>query len=292
MTRQWPAVLFVLFSIAVALRLPALFQDLPPYVFCDEAIFHDEVTRLLSTGSWQALEFRSGGLNIYPVLVTAKLATWLSTAPLSSETVLWIGRILHAVILNAASIFFIFLATREMFGRPNIAIYAAFAYAISPMVLSVSRLWYPDHFIAFFSSGALLYMTRTLSHPRRKKLLLKLGCFCGCAISVKYTGILLAVPVLVLLLFQFEMDAAERGWKRAACQLLAQGALIGISAIVTFALLNFSLFAEPQKFASDFAYNINNYKRTGPWPHQWLVHVFYYVMAEFEDVRFQVHLKI
>lgn len=255
-------ILIVLFAIAVILRMPALFQELPPYLFCDEQIFADETMRMFASGSIVANEFKAGGLNIYPVLFIIKLFyTFTGNVPEYQQVIVF-GRLIYAVILNSASIFFIFSTARLLFGRNDVAFYAAFGFLFSPMIYATSRIWYPDHYIIFFSSGFLYFVARTLKDRFDRTSHILVGLFLGLAISVKYTGLLLLLPIiLVFCLNYYSVKSSKKELKTTAFKLAGYLSLTLCSALIVILIVNFSAFINYQRFIGDFIFNIHNYRQ-------------------------------
>ena len=72
-------IVFIIFLLAVLLRLPFLFTELPPYQFCDETIYFNQLIRLIEhkDASYDFYEFRAGGFNFLPMLPISYLVNLL-----------------------------------------------------------------------------------------------------------------------------------------------------------------------------------------------------------------------
>ena len=92
---------------AFILRLPGLFQELPPYQFCDEEFFWGEVNRMIRSNSYFAQEFRAGGANIYPMFYLTKFINMFLPDLLRSTGVLIIGRLLLVGVMGSLNIIII-----------------------------------------------------------------------------------------------------------------------------------------------------------------------------------------
>ena len=66
-------ILFCIFVISLVSRLPLIWNNLPPYQFCDETIYFEEVMRMILTGDVLPNEYRAGGFNLYPAFYLLKI---------------------------------------------------------------------------------------------------------------------------------------------------------------------------------------------------------------------------
>jgi 4-amino-4-deoxy-L-arabinose transferase-like glycosyltransferase len=250
--------LAVLLVVSVALRIPGLFQDLPPYTFCDEDIYAGEAFRMYQEGTWRTVEFRSGSFNTYPVLVIASVLP-----PLDQVGFLLLGRVFYAVVLNSASVLLIAATTKTLFGRRDVALVAAFGFLISPTALALSHYWYPDHYLVFFSALLLFFLARLVTGRRSWIEYVALGIAWALGLSVKYSFAFAAVAIAITLLIvwrQSEDAGGIRGFLRTA----GRGGLIVVaSTIIAVCVLNVGAFFEPREFAEDFLFNFQNYGREG-----------------------------
>jgi len=126
-----PALLFV---VALIMRLPSLFHELPPFQFCDEFIFSNETRDMLSSGRLIANEFKAGGFNIYPALMISKLISAFSIHPLDFNSLIVIGRAFYILFLSSGTVIFIYLTGELISKNKYIGIYSALAYLISPCI--------------------------------------------------------------------------------------------------------------------------------------------------------------
>ncbi len=258
----WIAV--VLFAAAVAVRLPAVFRELPPYLFCDEGIFLGDVRQQLNGGALGADDFRSGGVNIYPVVGLWRILSMLGVGAPSDTALVISGRLLLTVLLGAGAVIPIYLATRVISQRRAIGVVAGLAWIVSPYVLGVSRYWYPDHYAAFFSSWVLLFAVLILMRKPSWSYFVGLGAAWGLASATKYSGAFLGVTLLVVLLALWRRERNEafvRTWPPAA--LMRRGAGAVGSAGFVFLVANWSLFRTPERFRADFMFNVENYSTSG-----------------------------
>jgi 4-amino-4-deoxy-L-arabinose transferase-like glycosyltransferase len=253
----YPRVLFALFVSAILLRLPAVSQGLPPYVFCDEDIFFGDAFRMLQSGSWSAQEFRSGNFNIYPALILAKVVSLFMVV--DATVFLIIGRLFYAVFLGAASIYLVAAAARKLSGRNEVGLLAACGFLLSPTVRADSREWYPDHYLMFFSALILYIIVRILMGHTTRWNYISLGVAWGVGLSVKYTFAFMILPILIMFLATWlRLRSQGNGEGRFLAECL-RATLTGVATGIVFALLNISAFGNPDKFVTDFSFNLTNY---------------------------------
>jgi 4-amino-4-deoxy-L-arabinose transferase-like glycosyltransferase len=90
----------------------------------------------------------------------------------------------------------IFATGTRLFQDDKTALLAAAIAAFSPLMLGVSRIWYPDHYAVIFSALALYAATRiaTTQKPDLHHYIL-LGIAVGLSISAKYNGLFFAALI-------------------------------------------------------------------------------------------------
>lgn len=242
--------------VALLLRFPALWQDRPPYLFCDEGIYYSDALQMLQNGSWTSLEFRSGPLNVYPIVILIRLLSPL--IQFTDVQVLYIGRFALPILLGAAAVAPIAQFVRTITGRRFWALIAVGFYLSSQMLLAVSRYWYPDHYLVFFTAIFALITSKILIAKGRIWLLSILaGISFAAGISVKYTMAVLIAPLLIAYFAWIRRRMNESN--RSVFKL----ALAPVSALITTLLVlllfhantisHIDLFFEAQ------AYNSKNY---------------------------------
>lgn len=254
------------FAVAALLRVPATVQELPPFQFCDELLFSSEAQRLVLDHQWVTLQFRSGGLNIYPMVIVGRV---LNRLGLFDPTAFVIeGRWLYSVLLASAAVFFVAGAARVLTGSRRVGLIAALLFLLSPSLLAVSRYWYPDHYSVLFSSVLvyllLLLMRRQLSGRRRITLIASVGAALGASLAVKYTFSVAGLPVLLALASQVVVPTG-RVSHRIRQFVIELGVVVVVTALVAV-LLNFSAIVNPVGFSEGFNFNVQNYGRPGSSP--------------------------
>ena len=263
------ALIFILLA-AVLLRLPAIFQELPPYLFCDEGMFASEAFAMLQQDRMLTTQFKAGGLNIYIPLIVAK-GIFIFNHNLFSynnygyTNFVVLGRIIYLLLINPLILIFIYLSAVELFQKKIIGLFASLAFLISPLALANSRMWYPDHYIGLFSAALFYFLIKNNKAPFKLLNYLWIGTFLALAISTKYTGLLL-VPIagIVLLINLFWPIYRSRSYTKADFQNLFKLLfIIPISTMAVLIIVNMSAITNTSQFISDFNFNIENYKRHG-----------------------------
>jgi len=266
-------ILFGLLLLLALIRLPIMMQELPPFQFCDESMFFGEVQRLYFANEWVTHEFRSGGFNIYPVLILTKILGYIYD--LSSVDILLIGRYFYLVFLALLSGYG-FYKVGSIVGGNILGVICIALYIISPYVYSISRYWYPDHYIAaavvWTNYYAIKYYKEYLDE---RKTLLSCGALFGVCLSIKYTAILLLFPIgfyVVGKIFKF------REFK-SSCKILGRElAYFAVAAAFVWLVFNFSIFYDFHGFLRGFIFNVNNY---GPRSYDRLDGIIFYLVTIF-----------
>jgi 4-amino-4-deoxy-L-arabinose transferase-like glycosyltransferase len=262
--------LICILLLAVLSRVPAIFQELPPYLFCDEGLYADEAFVMLQQNRLVTHQFKAGGLNIYLPLFLAKIILIFNNSIFSYTNFGYtnfviLGRAIYILLINPLTIIFIYFSAVELFRKKSIGLFAALAFLVSPLLLANSRMWYPDHYIGFFSAGLVYFLIKNYQAPEKIFNYLMIGVFLALTISTKYTGLLL-VPVVgtILLVNLFWSDSSILPRLRfkllVIVKLLVYAAL---SAVIILLIVNFSALVVTHLFIRDFNFNIENYGRHG-----------------------------
>lgn len=256
-----PWVIFGLIAILSLSRLGILFQELPPFLFCDEAIFAGEAHAMLIEGRHLTSEFKAGAINIYPLYVLGVLIQNLLGITLNVTDFIIAGRVFYLMILAPASLYFIYRSAIILFESKGIALLAIFSVFVSPYFYSVSRIWYPDHYIVFFSSMALYLMSRYYKELNHWSFPILIGIAIAATTSVKYTGIFLS---LFFAAFVILKQISVPGTHGSAVKSIVRDGLVAFGFLmITLAIINFSAFYNTDKFLADFKFNLSNYDRGG-----------------------------
>ena len=245
--------LWTLFFLALAIRIPAaLFQELPPFQFCDEEIYSSEVFKMLAEMRFFTKEFRAGGMNIYPAYFLGLIYTFLKGHIPSLTELILMGRIFYDVILNSLTLFILYFIAQEVLPHnKRFPFLLVSLFVLSPMILGVSRLWYPDHYIIFFSSYALLLFLRLARGLRTTSLLWQTGLAMALVVSSKYTGLFLVIPYVFATFQDWQKNKDHKTHFIVFC-----------SFILSFCLLQSSGFIHPNDFKEGFLFNLKNYQRS------------------------------
>jgi hypothetical protein len=238
------------------MRLPGLFQELPPYQFCDEEFFWGEVNRMILSNSYLAEEFRAGGANIYPMFYLTKFINMFLPDLLRSTGVLIVGRLILVGVMGSLNIIIIKKICDYLFSNKVITKITIILYVISPYILSNSRIWYPDNYIFVFSAIFFLGLIKTLKFPSNISSYILLALGLAFTISTKYTGILLVLPAFLILFFNFL-------YVKEKTVILTNFALFLTIFLVFLLLLNYSILVNFEKFILAFNSNRALYSNHG-----------------------------
>jgi 4-amino-4-deoxy-L-arabinose transferase-like glycosyltransferase len=220
------------------------------------------VVRMLSTNDWVTSQFLSGPLNSYPVFFIAKFFSLFH--PVSHLDVLMIARILLPLVAGSVAVFFVAEFTRIVSNNRQTALIAALLFITSQMILSISRFWYPDHYIILFVAITAWLSAKIAYNKGNFLVAAGLGIAFGAAVSVKYTAVLLLVAIGLAFVLRFvdflKSSNSRGGWK----WLLTAGPLTALCAGLTILLLHFSAILRPQEFLAAQAWNASNYANESP----------------------------
>ena len=248
-------IVFIIFLLAVLLRIPFLFTELPPYQFCDETIYFNQLIRLIEQTNrpYDFYEFRAGGFNFLPMLPISYLVNLL---PYDNElTLIFFGRLFFNVLLSSASVFFIYKLTFLLSNSKKVSYLSILFFLLSPYIFSVSRYWYPDHYIYFFSAGFFYYLFLILKSKKINILdFKKISIIFALLLSIKYTSILLSICFLFILYKFFPLNVNSK-------KLFNIFKTSFIYFFVTLIIFNIGILFEPAEFIKGFYFNLENYQR-------------------------------
>ena len=150
----------------------------------------------LTDWGWAPYNYLAGGINYYipPLIIIAAQKLFHSAFDMQ-QIVLW-SRIIGPGVLSCLAIPLTFSIAKRLFQDDKIALLAAGVLAFSPLMLSVSRIWYPDHYAVIFSALSLYAAVRiaTEQHPLKRDYIL-LGIAVGLSASTKYNGLFFAALI-------------------------------------------------------------------------------------------------
>lgn len=257
--RQFSSVtiMFLLVSLAFIIRLPSLRSERHPYLFCDEGMFLLDAFRMYESGNLVTQEFRSGSLNSLPITILARLLQPLFGV-LTVDGFLTLGRVALTVTLSSLATIFIFLATKKITASNKLALLSALIYVLSPFAMAMSRYWYPDHYIVFFSSIFLWLVADVEFASLTKRKIFFIALTAALALSTKLTF----APIFGAWLLA---AAARSLWASKAEMLIVRTVVIKIVSmslltLMLFCFINYSIFITPGGFLSGLAFNSNNYQ--------------------------------
>ncbi len=183
-------------SLAALTRFPALSQDQPPYMFCDEEwFFYGDVINMLNADGVSSGSLTSGPMNVYPVWILVRIIELFT--PLSDNQVLLLGRIVLPFGLGVLAVVPLAMFIRYFSGLRYLGLAGVAFYAVSPFLSAVSRYWYPDHYIFFFSTLVLMFSARLITVEKPFWTSVLLGISSAMVFSVKYTAAVLAIFVFL-----------------------------------------------------------------------------------------------
>ena len=251
--------LTILFFFAVLLNLFFIFNEIPPYQFCDENMF---ITQLkgLENNFTNFFEFRAGGFNYLPLF----LFTYFSNSDL-----LIIGRIFYLVIISSGTVFFIYKISYLLSENIKLSLLSSFLFVFSSYYFAVSRYWYPDHYIYFFSSIFFYYLLKILKNEKVNISDLSFFVFLfAILLSIKYTTILL-FPSFGFILYKIIKTNFYVNYNN----FIFINLRLLLIFIITISIFNIGIFFNISEFSNDFKFNLNHY---GGYSNEFLLDSFLY----------------
>ena len=226
--------------LALGLRLPLAFAGFPYINYVDEGHVLHPVVALLESGGWDpkwhlypSLPFyaMAGAVRVYSpvysVIHGRPLRGDLSEFPpkvydlIAPAEVLAAGRLV-TLAFSLGVVVLTGLLARRVTGSEAAGWFAALAAAVVPALVIRGAIATVDPFTTFFTVAAVYFAEGAVrgSRPWRDSILA--GLMIGCALTSKYTGVLVCVPVAFTLL------RVAGGWryKARAIELAALASLV------------------------------------------------------------------
>ncbi len=230
-------------------RLPQLNYNQYPFAQCDENIYLSESSRMVTENTVMFNEFRGGGVNFLPTVLSVILGLDLDPASLQL-----LGRVLLTVVIGGLAPGLAFLLTQQLTRNLFISWFVGLSTLFSPLLLINSVYWYPDSYIASFALLAMWLATRILSDESiaTKKLVI-LGVVMGLGLSVKVT-FLAVIAVILYLIWARERENFLRPVRDS--NLLK----VTIPAVLTWLVVNWPALVTPIDFIRNNGGNVVVYQ--------------------------------
>lgn len=252
----------ILFAVNALLRLPAVYQDQPPFNFCDESIITSTAYTLATNGNLVLKDYLYGGMNFYLPALVARGLQLLGANYLESEgSFVLLSRFLFCIFLSSFAAVFVYFSALNFFKSKNISAIAAIMFTLSPMALGLSKIAYPDHYIVFFSAGFLFFCSclhnENGSVSFFKKSTFWAGAFIGFALAVKYYSVIFVVPLFIFILKKYLGDKKS---ELQSSSLFKELFVAGSGVLLGFFIISPTLPFYFQQFISDMQSNVARYK--------------------------------
>ena len=182
-----------IFFLNIFLRIPSLFQELPPNTFCDEDEIIDKAFHRYQQD--QIYFYGVGQINYYLAASPSYIYEAIVGEKPSKRNFIVFARIAGVIVLNSISAVIMFFIGLLLFNSLPRGLLLSFLYTFSPMILGVSRIFYPDHFIIICSTLCLFLSLIIFKGIGPLKLnLIMCSLVIAIASSIKISGAILVIP--------------------------------------------------------------------------------------------------
>ena len=241
----------------IVFRIPSMNNSIPPYFFfCDEGMYINETFRMLKENNYFQEMFKSGPINIYPVLILYKIYILLFDKTLDFTELLIFGRLILPIIFSALTIIFLDKLVKLIFSNSFLARFiAASLFTFSPYIFGQSRIWYPDHYQFLATTALAYYLLKLFYSELNFKSFLPVALSFSVLVSIKYSGLILGLPIFVVILIK-NID----NYKNYNLSFVIKNNLIYlVSGFAILLIINFSAIVNFDKFLEGFNFNLHNY---------------------------------
>jgi len=232
------------------LRSLSLNKELTDFLYCDEAIYQNEIERIIAQNDFVTGVFLSGGLNFFPVSFILELFTKLEPSA-NADTRLMIIRFLFPIILSSVTVILIYFLAKSLHLSDQVALVSSLLYSIAAFPVSQSHIYYPDSYSVFFGTLAMYSIVKFMNSTGFNLHFMAFAISLG--VSIKYTLICFFLTGILSIVFkQFNRS-------KSIFELLNLELKFFAMFCFYFAIMNYSIFINPLNFVYDFATNIANY---------------------------------
>jgi hypothetical protein len=240
--------LFVL--LAGLLRSLSLNKELTDFLYCDEAIYQNEIERIIEQNDFVTSVFLSGGLNFFPVSFILEL--FMKFYPDANADIrLMIIRFLFPVILSSLTVILIYFLAKLLDLNDRAALVSSLLYSIAAFPVSQSQIYYPDSYSVFFGTLAMYSIVKFMKSADFNLHFMAFAISLG--VSTKYTLICFFLTGILAIVFK------HFNRRKSIFELLNLELKFFAIFCVYFAIMNYSIFLNPLNFVYGFATNIANY---------------------------------
>jgi 4-amino-4-deoxy-L-arabinose transferase-like glycosyltransferase len=244
--------LSLFFIIALLLRSLSINKDGLNLLYCDEAVYQNELARIIAQGRFTTTNFLSGGLNFILFVPFFKIISVFDSS-ISNDQILLTARLLFPIILSSSTVFLIYKLTKLLTKNKKTPLFASFLYAIAAYPISQSHIYYPDSYAVFFGT-LIMYSIIKYSLSQQSKVLL-MAFTLSLGLSIKYTFVCYIFTAAIAILIKSLTNRVR------IIDVINTILTLILQTIAIFAIINYSIFFDPFNFFFDFAANIANYNR-------------------------------
>jgi hypothetical protein len=247
-----PSVLWLTLFVLLAgvLRSLSLNKELTNFLYCDEAIYQNEIERIIAQDDFVTRVFLSGGLNFFPISFILEL--FMKFYPgANADLRLMIIRFLFPVILSSLTVILIYFLAKSLHLNDRAALVSSLLYSIAAFPVSQSHIYYPDSYSVFFGTLAMYSIVKFMNSADFNLHFMAFAISLG--VSTKYTLVCFFLTGILAVVFK-HFNRSKSIFKLLNLELKFFAIFC-----VYFAIMNYSIFFNPLNFVYGFATNIANY---------------------------------
>jgi len=243
----WLSLIVVL---AGVLRSLSINKELTEFLYCDEAIYHNEIEKIIMQDDFVTRVFLSGGVNFFPISFILEFFMRIYPGA-NADLRLVVIRFLFPVVLSSLTTILIYFLAKSLNLNYRTALASSMLYSIAAFPISQSHIYYPDSYSVFFGTLAMYSIIKFMNLPEFKLHFMALAISLG--VSTKYTLIcFLFTAILALAIKCFNLRKSLFEFLKIEFLFVALFALY-------FSIMNYSIFFHPFNFFYGIATNIVNY---------------------------------
>ncbi len=240
--------LFVL--LAGLLRSLSINKELTDFLYCDEAIYQNEIERIVAQDDFVTKVFLSGGVNFFPISLFLEI--FLKFYPgANADLRLMIIRFLFPVILSSLTVILIYFLAKLLHFSDRVALVSSLLYSIAAFPVSQSHIYYPDSYSVFFGTLAMYSILKFMNSAGFNFHFMAFAISLG--VSTKYTLICFFLTGILAVALKYLNTS------KSIFEFLSLELKFFLIFCVYFAIMNYSIFFNPLNFLYGFATNIANY---------------------------------
>ncbi len=240
MKKHWKEILGVMGIVTIALffRLTGINWDQGHTLHPDERFIIMTVENIAWPDKLNPHFFAYGSLPLYLLKIVSSVVGFINPLLATYGKMQLVGRVI-STIFDIGTLLLLYGIIKNFSKTRTTALFGALWYACSVLPIQLSHFFAVDTMLTFFTMLTIYLLLLYHKKPSSVRAV-TIGVACGMAVATKFSGVMVAIPVGVTLLYNIQIHWKER------CVHAAYMLFAGVSTFICcqpYALLDFATFS-------------------------------------------------